>query len=155
LFRWDLKANKKGPEIAGRHGYWSLTTITLSPDESTLYSTGLDHQIRQWDLKTGKELPFPEGYRTIIAMLPSVGGKSVIVGDDGGALDLWDLATGRRVKQLPGAEQGGINCLAQSADGRWLAGGRTSQDIRLFDLSTGKTVRDIHLEKPEPVWGDH
>jgi RNA polymerase sigma factor (sigma-70 family) len=155
LLRWDLKANKKGPDIAGRHGFWSLTTISLSPDESTLYSTGLDHQIRRWELKTGKELPFPEGYRTITAMLPSTDGKHVIVGDHAGALDFWDVSRGRRVKQLPGAEQGGINCLAQSADGRWLAGGRTSQDIRLFDLSTGRTVRDIHLEKPEPVWSDH
>lgn len=155
LLRWDLKANKKGPDIAGRHGFWNLQTITLSPDETVLYSAGLDHQVRRWDLKTGKELPFPDGYRTIATMLPTVDGKHVVVADHAGVVDFWDVGTGRRTSQLKGAEQGGVNCMAQSADGRWLACGRTSQDIRLFDLSTGKSVRDIHLEKQEPVWSDH
>jgi len=155
LFRWDLKANRKGADFAGRHGFWNLTGIVVSPDETMLYSTSLDHQVRRWDLKTGKELPLPEGYRTQTSILPTVDKKHVIVGDHAGLVDFWDLRTGRRTKQLKGAEEGGVNCFAQSTDGRWLACGRTSQDIRLFDLSTDRVARDIHLEKPEPVWNDH
>lgn len=155
LFRWDLKANKKGADFAGRHGFWNLSGIVLSPDETMLYSTSLDHQIRRCNLKTGKELPLPDGYRTQTSVLPTVDSKHVVVADHAGLVDFWDLRTGRRTKQLKGAESGGVNCLAQSPDGRWLACGRTSQDIRLFDLSTDTVARDIHLEKPEPVWGDH
>ena len=32
LFRWDLKANKKLPDFANRHNFWSLTSLALSPE---------------------------------------------------------------------------------------------------------------------------
>src|SRR5205807_2446287 len=79
----------------------------------------------------------------------------LILSDHEGQVDFWDVGTGRRVKQLQKSHLGGINCLAQSADGRWLAGGRTSQDVRLFDLSTGKVVRDMSLgDNSDAKYGD-
>ncbi|HJZ92660.1 MAG TPA: sigma-70 family RNA polymerase sigma factor [Gemmataceae bacterium] len=145
LFRWDLKANKKGPDFGNRHNFWHISSIVLSPDETTLYSVSYDHRVKRWDLKTGKELPLPEGYTTRTTLVAAADGKHLIVSDHEGQVDFWDLATGRRVKQIQRSHLGGINCLAQSADGRWLAGGRTSQDVRLFDLSTDKVVRDMYL----------
>jgi WD40 repeat protein len=145
LFRWDLKARRKGPDFGNRHNFWNLSNITLSPDESVLYSTSYDHLIKRWDLKTGKELPLPEGYTTRTTLVTSPDGKHVIVSDHEGQVDFWDLATGKRVKQIQKSHLGGINCLGLSPDGRWLAGGRTSQDVRLFDLSTEKNVRDMYL----------
>ena len=145
LFRWDLKAKRKGPDFGNRHNFWHLSNIVLSPDESVLYSTSYDHLIKRWDVKTGKELPLPEGYTTRTTLVTSADGKHVILSDHEGQVDFWDLATGKRVKQIQKSHLGGINCLGLSADGRWLAAGRTSQDVRLFDLSIEKVVRDIYL----------
>src|SRR5262245_62665194 len=49
-----------------------------------------------------------------------------------------------------------MDCVAVSDDGRWFAGGRTVQDIKLFDLAAGKEARVIPLvEKPDPKGSDH
>jgi WD40 repeat protein len=155
LFRWDLANNKKGPDFGNRHNFWSLTGITLSPDESVVYSISQDHLVKRWDTKTGKELPLPEGYTTHVSQVVAADGKHLILTDHQGQIDYYDLATGTRVKQVQKPFQGGINHLAESADGKWLAGGRTSQDVRLFDLSTTKVVRDMYLADNGPDrWND-
>jgi WD40 repeat protein len=140
LFRWDLVNNKKGPDFGNRHNFWSLTGIVLSPDELVLYSVSQDHLIKRWDTKTGKELPLPEGYTTHTSIVVAADGKHLILTDHEGQIDYWELATGKTVKQLQKSHLGGINDLAESADGKWLAGGRTSQDIRVFNLLTGKVL---------------
>jgi WD40 repeat protein len=155
LFRWDLKNNKKLPDV-GRHSTWTLSTIALSPDESILYSMGGDKLIRRWDLKTGKQLPLPDGYITQTAVVPAADGKNLIVVDHAGTLDFWDLANGKHVKQLQPGTRGGFNCVAVSSDGRWFAGGRTLQDVQFWDLTTGKLENTFGLvENPDSKGSDH
>jgi RNA polymerase sigma factor (sigma-70 family) len=155
LYRWDLKNNKRLPDV-GRHSTWTLTSIALSPDEQILYSMGNDKLVRRWDLKTGKELPLPDGYTTQTAVVPTRDGKNLIVVDHAGNIDYWDLSTGKHVKKLQGGRAGGLDCVAVSADGRWLAGGRTLQDVQLWNLAAGKLERFIPLvENPDTRGGDH
>jgi WD40 repeat protein len=144
LYRWDLKANKKLPDV-GSHSTWNLSGIALSPDESTLYSVGYNKVIRRWDLKTLKELPLPAGYMTQTTLVPLPDRKTMLVADHGGTIDQWDLATGKLVKQLQKPGSGGIDCVTVSADGRWFAGGRTTQDVTLWDLAAGKPEKIIPL----------
>ena len=64
--------------------------------------------------------------------------------------------TGKRVMQVQSGKSGGFDCADVSADGRWLAGGRTTQDVQLFDLAAGKTERIFGLvDKPDPKGSDH
>ena len=154
LYRWDLKNNKRLLD-PGRHTTWTLSSIALSPDESILYSMGWNKIIHRWDLKTGKQLPTPDGYITQTVAIPDTDGKHLIVADHGGSLDYWDLATGQKTKRLQ-TNTFGFDCLDVTADGRWLAGGRTVQDVQIWDLVTGKVERTIPLvEKPDQHGGDH
>jgi len=155
LYRWDLKNNRRLPDV-GRHSTWTLTSIALSADEQILYSMGNDKLVRRWDLKTGKELPLPDGYTTQTAVVPTMDGKNLIVVDHAGNIDYWDLSTGKHVKKLQGGRAGGLDCVAVSSDGRWLAGGRTLQDVQLWDLTAGKLERYIPLvENPDTRGSDH
>jgi WD40 repeat protein len=155
LLRWDLKNNKRLPDI-GQHSTWTLTSIALSPDESILYSMGGDKIVKRWDLKTGKQLPVPEGYTTQTVIVPAPDGKNLIVCDHAGTFDYWDLATGKHVKQLQPGTKGGFNCIAVSPDGRLFVGGRTQQDVQFWDLTTGKLERTFGLvEQPDPKGSDH
>lgn len=155
LYRWDLTANTKLPDV-GSHSTWNLNALAVSPDETVLYSGAWDRVVRRWDLKTRAEIPAPDGYITQTATVLLPDGKTLLVADHQGALDRWDLATGKHLKRLQGQKSGGINCVAVSADGRWFAGGRTLQDVTLWDLHADKFVRLIPLvEKPDPKGSDH
>jgi RNA polymerase sigma factor (sigma-70 family) len=155
LFRWDLKNNKRLPDV-GRHSTWTLSSIALSPDESVLYSMGFNKVIHRWDLKTGQQMPTPDGYLTQTTVATTPDGKRLAVLDHGGNFDFWDLASGRHVKRLASGKAGGFDCVAISPDGRWLAGGRTTQDVQLYDLVAEKVERVIPLvEKPDSKGSDH
>lgn len=155
LFRWDLKTNKKLPDV-GQHSTWSLTSLVVSPDETMLYSTANDKLIKRWDLKTLKEIPAPDGYITQTAVVPLPDRRTMLVADHQGALDRWDLLSGKHLGRLQEQKSGGIDCVAVSADGRWFAGGRTTQDVTLWDLQAGKLERIIPLvEKPDGKGSDH
>jgi WD40 repeat protein len=155
LFRWDLANNKKGPDFVNRPDSWAVTGLALNPDESVLYLVSEDHLVKRWDTKTGKELPPPEGYATRTSMVVAAAGKHLIVADYEGQIDYWDLATGKRVNQLQKLCLSGINALAESADGKSLAGGRTGRNICLVDLTAGKVVGDVPLDgRSDSRWPD-
>jgi len=154
LYRWDLVANRAIPGL-GRHTFWTLTGLQISPDESTLYTMGWNKVIKRWDLKTGQEMQLPPGYHTQAFMEVAVDGQRLFVGDHATQLDEWDLATGKKVRALNPESNGGINTVAQSPDGKWLAVGRVVQDVQLWDVATGKLVREIPLvDKPDRNGGD-
>jgi WD40 repeat protein len=149
IYRWDLKANKKLPNV-GNHSSWNLTNLALSPDESVLYSTGFDRVVRRWDLKANKQIPLPDGYVTQTATVPLIDRKTLLIADHRGAIDLWDLGTGKRTKRVQEPKpKSGIDTVAVSADGRWLACGRTTQDVAVWDLQAGKQVKVIRLGSAE------
>src|SRR5262245_55819722 len=156
VFRWDLKANRRGPDL-GRHSSWAwdLSHFAVSPDETMLYSVGRDRRIRRWDLTTNKALPDPDGYTRQTAVAPAVDGKHLFIADHAGRLDAYDLETRKLVKRLQ-LSGPGINCLAVSLDGKWLAAGRTEQDVQLWNLATGQVERILPLvAKPKRTGSNH
>jgi RNA polymerase sigma factor (sigma-70 family) len=143
LYRWDLKANRRGPDV-GRHPSAYPTHFAVSPDETMLYSIGMDCLIRRWDLKTNKALSDPDGYTRQTAVALAADGKHLFIADHAGRLDSYDLETRKLVKRLQ-LSGPGINCLAVSPDGKWLAAGRTEADVQLWNLATGQVERIIQL----------
>jgi WD40 repeat protein len=130
--------------VPSRFDFWNLSRFAVSPDETMLYSVGRDRLIRRWDLKTNKALPDPDGYTRETAVAPAVDGKHLFIADHAGRLDSYDLETRKLVKRLQ-LSGPGINCLAVSPDGKWLAAGRIEPEVQLWNLATGQVERIIPL----------
>jgi WD40 repeat protein len=87
------------------------------------------------------------------------GAVFVVIGD-GGAVTLWDTATGKRLRQLcgdDGKDRSGPGApwiratLAFSTDNQFVASaGRGERDIRVWEVQTGKLVQTLKGHK-EPV----
>jgi WD40 repeat protein len=121
----------------GRAGGGGPSVILWDPDEGK--------PIREWETEECLGLAFsPDG-----AVLAIGGGESIPRGnalmpsgpDYRGRIDLWDPATGRKLRHWTIADSM-VKAVAFTPNGRWLASlGDQDRLLRLWDVSTGKAVR--------------
>jgi RNA polymerase sigma factor (sigma-70 family) len=127
-----------------RHG-GIIQVVAFAADGKRLLSYGADG-IRVWDAATGREQRhlLEEPGRRFLAPAFSADGKlaaTTSVGEGGilrGApVTLWDLTTGKKVKELGKATYCHV-CFSQ--DGRLLAADRFDQVVETWDVATGKRL---------------
>jgi WD40 repeat protein len=149
---WDVTTGKAiGPAI--RHG-GTLLAAAMSPDGTTLVTSGDDKRLRLWDLAAPTPSPkeMQQSLPTrLIAFRPD--GKQ-LVSSDGLELRRWDAGTGRAVE--PAMKHGAmVAALAFSRDGKRVITGTTqspklgSSTACLWDADTAK----LQLELPIPGAG--
>jgi WD40 repeat protein len=145
-------------------------SYALSPDGQVLATGSYYHEIKLWNLKTGKLLRTLAGNsHEVDALAISPDGKTLASGGRFGGpslapapgyvapkdipcrasangceeIKLWDLDTGKLRKTIRG-DSGGVKSLAFSPDGKMLA--TSSKKIKLWDLDTGKLLRSLNEE---------
>jgi WD40 repeat protein len=130
-----------------------LTSVAYSTDGTLIATAAWDCTARVWDARTGTEvrrLEFPatKGHGTFsqIALSPD---KAFVVtlareSTDKWVVLVWDRRTGEKVRAFP-AEGGSF---ALSPDGGLIACGGY-RAIGLYELATGKLVREIHGDEKQ------
>jgi WD40 repeat protein len=132
--------------IAGHHNGFTIAAAQFTPDGKRLLTAGADHQVKQWDTATGRELPdsaleHADAVR-LLELTPD--GRSAVtvtaVDEKTQLLQAWNLAT-RAVKslRLDDAVQG----LSISPDGQFVAIGDTNPEntVWRWNLATGELTR--------------
>jgi WD40 repeat protein len=153
-----------------------IGTVFFAPDGKWIAGCGLYARggAQIWDATTGKQLrniPFPEDYLSQYEPLPAPPDghtlyvpiqrdQSIRITKDGhpairrevdGEIQVWDLATGRKLPPLRHTPPCGVLGAALSADGNWLAaverrvnddGNRTKEVLALWDVRARKS-RDL------------
>lgn len=149
---WDLEAGApvgKELELAEEE---EVQIVTFSRDRQRMAATGFyDPRVRIWDVSRGRLIREIDAHSDVVQsihepedlvhLLFAPGGDAVLTTSTYGAIRLWDLSTGRLVREFrgPGSE---IAAAAFSADGRWLATGHYGV-ARLWDVSTGHLVQEL------------
>ncbi|HWQ83784.1 MAG TPA: WD40 repeat domain-containing protein, partial [Anaerolineales bacterium] len=121
-----------------------IYALAASPDGQRLAWAGPDGLIRIWNLVAQEEeytIYMNQGF-TITAITYSLDGKTLYTGDSGGNIALWNMETGRKLKDLLANINlvSAINSLALSPDGTTLAyGGNTGGEPNVYtrNLETG------------------
>jgi len=107
-------------------------------------------KVALWDTATWQRRTFMHGTGAEGAFVALSGDGGLLASSDSkGVIKLWDTATGRELRELPGLHQGTPGNAAFSPDGRWFAssfpGTRTSSSsdwgevwVKLSDVRTGE-----------------
>lgn len=103
-----------------------------------------------WDVSRGSAVRLFTGHAsnvTCVSCAPS--GRILASADDSGTILLWDLANGRRIKQLRGHSRGGIWSLSWSVESSLLVSGGADNTVRVWDVlqqtdTTGKASGDAN-----------
>jgi WD40 repeat protein len=141
---WDLATGKEIRQFEGHTK--DIRRVAISSDGKQLLSASFDGTVRLWDLQTGKEVKkfdgpgnfveavsfTPDGKRAVCSYGPATT-QALYDEDPRCSLKLWDLATGKEIKQFKG-HGGPVLCLAVSRDGRRLVSGSTDKTMRLWEM---------------------
>ncbi len=127
-------------------------SVVVTPDGRTIL-TGTDKGLRRWDLATGAEqgrIPLPLINVRALAVRPQDG--LLAASGDGPNIILVDTGTGESRAVLtiqPGRAGIEIHSLAFSPDGRQLISAGNARDIQVWDVASGKLVRELHGHSDE------
>jgi WD40 repeat protein len=148
-----------------RHGE-VITFVAFSKDGKGVITASQDKMMRLWERESGKELyrinvdaviPVPPTtspsfiMRNRTAPALSHDGK-VLAGFNGNAIQLWDAASGKELRQFKGPPAG-IRSILFSPDDKTLAVRGGDQAIYLLEVKAGKEIRQIRIvQQPGAVF---
>ena len=119
---WDVKSGQRSavmPQDPQRREHTgTIAGLALSPDGNTLATASMDHSIRLWDLRSGREPTVLHGHLTEVwSVAFSPDGRTLISGAKDGSINLWPIPVTSRQDVL----EGPYNPESFSADGKRLA----------------------------------
>ena len=145
-----------GQERRANPGHRSrIVGIAVAPAGKTVVTGGRDRTIRVWDLKTGEEQRWIERSAEPIRFLAlSADGTTLASGGehhpsriwDMTTEDIWDVTTGKELRQIPFPESRTAFFGDISADGKILATAEGGSELVFWDVAAGNRVTGRALD---------
>jgi len=128
-----------------------VTSVDFSPDGRILAAGSMDGKVVLWNPRDGRRLAVLKGHINAVTnvvfspdgkFLASAGEeiRNGAKGESDQRVRLWEVSTGREVRQFVGHE-GGVFCVVFSPDGRQIFTGSRDLMIRVWDVRTGRAIR--------------
>jgi WD40 repeat protein len=138
---WDAADGRVIRSFAGAAG---VAAVAFSPDSQLLASSQEDGSIATWSASAGARLRvFQASQRPLRAIAFSPDGQNLAASGWDGNIYICDCKSGTLVRKI-GASRGALNWLFFSPNGAELiSGGRDDNLIGMWEVSTGKQVRQI------------
>ena len=144
----DLDTDKPEPRELGRHESY-VTSLALAG--ATLISGGYDGRLLWWNIESGSKIRSVDAHRKWVRGLAATpDGRIVASVADDMVCRLWDVATGRMIRELRGHAEttphhfpSMLFACAISADGRHLATGDKVGHVNIWELESGRPIASL------------
>jgi WD40 repeat protein len=152
---WDLEAGRCLRTLTEDSG---VPSIALSADGRLALLGGRFGEVPVFDLDSGRCRRTLDANDIVAGDEPRVGavgpvalsadGQLALAGGTDGAMQLWELGTGRCLHRLAGhGDFVGITCVALSLDARFALSADRNGGVRLWDLRRGECLRQLEGHK--------
>ena len=136
---WEAGSGRRVATLGKPQGkYDAVKQVVFSPDSTLLAGITEAGRLHVWRMAGGREI--------LSRMVVNGGGNGVSFSPDSAlvaasgstGVSIWNTADGARVARLPGAAN--VQAVQFSPDGTELATGGQDQTIRIWDVSTNRTI---------------
>jgi WD40 repeat protein len=147
---WDLELWECVRTLRGHNHHLRANGVCVTSDGRMAVSLSNDGIFRVWDLErytcrafntnddSAYSRYFAKGLVTRVCITPD--GRIALSKSTGGALSMWNLETGKRLKMLIG-HTSPVTCVYVTPGGRIAISGSDDNTLRLWDLERGKCLR--------------
>jgi WD40 repeat protein len=124
-----------------------IESMAFAPDGRTL-ATGSFREVVLWDPRSGEVKQKLTGFADrVLALAFSPDGRLLATGGGLPAADgevrIFEVATGKRILDLPAAHADTVFGLCFSPDGTKLATGAADRQVKIWDAATGKALKTV------------
>ena len=143
---WDAGSGALLRTLWGHTGS-HIAAVCWSPDGTRLASAerGWNGEIKIWKLPTEPELrtlAISKEVEPFLNVCWSPDGHRLATAHKDGTVQIWDVATGRRIATLPG-HTGRVRVVRWSPDGRKLASGGDDRTVKVWDVQQGRLLESV------------
>ena len=144
---WDTRTGKIIRSFKGHNG--SVNSVVVLSSQNTIVSGSSDGTIRFWNpdkkrasrtIEAYDKGRYPAGMDLVVS--PD---QSLILSEHRNTLKLWKVSSGEAIRTIEhkGAQFGEVRSITFSPDGKRFATGDDQGIIRIWDIRTGKVVRQL------------
>jgi len=135
---WDAPSRQSTLVMAGQ----KATSAAISPDGKWIAAGYFDGKIRIWDAAKLEPRTIPAHSIQILGLVFTPDSKHLLSSSTDATAKLWDVATGKLKLQYGGHPKGAM-CAAIDSTGKLGAVGAASQEIKVWDLLSGRESRIV------------
>jgi hypothetical protein len=142
---WDMLTGQELHKLAEGHEFLASAAVFLG-DGQTFATAAVDNRVCIWSIETQTQLLELSGTGRAAALAaapPDENGRVwLLTGGDQKNAQLWDAATGQRIRNFEG-HAGEVTAVAISPDRRFIYTGDAEGQGRLFDAQTGTLLQRL------------
>ncbi|MFK8035021.1 MAG: c-type cytochrome [Hyphomicrobiales bacterium] len=145
LIIWDLNSGRALQRLEGHKG--KVLSVKVSPDGKLIASAAWDRRAGIWDAASGKLLHWMDGHRgSVNDVAFSTDGTLLYSASHDGTVRSWSAETGAQ-KRVEVKHGFGVNRVLVNVAKGWLAYGALDGGTRVIELSSGKEIADVTLDR--------